>query len=130
MPEVHILAVLAGAVAAFGLGATYYGVLGERPAEAGDGAAATESFPPWKVAVELVRCLILAAVVAGLAAQSEIGDWTGGVLLGVALWVGFPVVLWTGATIHENTPWRAAAIHAGDWLVKLIVVGAIVAVWQ
>ena len=130
MPEVHILAVLAGAVAAFGLGAAYYGVLGERLAEAGGGAAATESFPPWKVAVELVRCLILAAVVAGLAAQSEIGDWTGGVLLGVALWVGFPVVLWTGAMIHENTPWRAAAIHAGDWLVKLIVVGAIVAVWQ
>ena len=34
MPEVHILAVLAGAVAAFGLGAAYYGVLGERLAEA------------------------------------------------------------------------------------------------
>jgi hypothetical protein len=65
-------------------------------------------------------------VVAGLAAQGEIDDWTGGLLLGLALWIGFPLVLWTGALIHENTPWRLAAIHAGDWLVKLLVVAMIV----
>ena len=27
---------------------------------------------------------------------------------------------------NENTPWRLAAIHAGDWLVKLLVVALIV----
>ena len=31
--------------------------------------------------------------------------------------------------IHEDTPIGLAAIHAGDWLVKLLLVGAIVSVW-
>ena len=29
----------------------------------------------------------------------------GGLLLGAALWIGFPRVLWIGAMIHKNTPW-------------------------
>lgn len=32
--------------------------------------------------------------------------------------------------IHENTPVNLAAIHAGDWLVKLLVVAVIVSVWR
>ena len=44
------------------------------------------------------------------------------------LWIGFPFVLWTGAVIHESTPVRLAAIHAGDWLVKLLLIGVIVVV--
>jgi hypothetical protein len=32
--------------------------------------------------------------------------------------------------IHEDTPWKLAAIHAGDWLVKLLVGAVIVSVWQ
>ena len=32
--------------------------------------------------------------------------------------------------IHENTPWRLAAIHAGDWLLKLLAVGVLVSVWH
>jgi hypothetical protein len=39
-------------------------------------------------------------------------------------------VLWTGAIVEENTPWRLAAIHAGDWLAKLLAVAVIVSVWQ
>jgi hypothetical protein len=50
-------------------------------------------------------------------------------LLGLFLWIGFPLVLWTGAMIWENTLWRLAAIH-GDWLGKLLVVALIVSVWQ
>ena len=68
-------------------------------------------------------------MVAGLAAQGEIDDWSGGLALGLALWIGFPLVLWTGAMIWENTPWRQAALHGGDWLAKLVVVGVLVSVW-
>jgi hypothetical protein len=32
--------------------------------------------------------------------------------------------------IRENTPWRLAEIHAGDWLLKLLVVAVIASVWQ
>jgi hypothetical protein len=34
------------------------------------------------------------------------------------------------AVLVADTPWKLAAIHAGDWLVKLLVVAVIVSVWQ
>jgi hypothetical protein len=129
MPDIDLLAVLVAAIAALALSGAYYAVLGEQLAEVSDAAAAGGQTPPWKIAVELVRCLVIAAVVAGLASQGEIDEWTGGLVLGLALWIGFPVVLWSGAMIHENTPWKLAAIHAGDWLVKLVVVSVLVSVW-
>jgi hypothetical protein len=86
--------------------------------------------PPWKVAVELSRGLLVAGVVAGLASAAGIDGWTGGLLLGLALWIGFPIVLWIGAVMHEGTSWKVATIHAGDWLVKLLAVAVIVARWQ
>jgi hypothetical protein len=65
-----------------------------------------------------------------LASQGKIDELGGGLLLGLALWIGFPFVLWTGAVIHERTPWKLAAIHAGDWLAKLLLVAGTVSVLQ
>jgi hypothetical protein len=130
MTDVDVLAVLVATIAAFVSGAAYYAVLGEQLAEVSHAAAAGEQPPPWKLAVEFLRCLILAAVVAGLASRGAVDEWTGGVLLGLALWIGFPLVLWTGAMIHENTPWKLAVIHGGDWLVKLLLIAVIVSLWQ
>ena len=127
MPDIELLAVLAAAALAFVLSGAYYAALGDQLA----GVSATDAqMPPWKVAVELARNLVLAAVVAGLAVRGDIDEWTGGLLLGLALWLAFPLVLWTGALIHENTPVRLAAIHAGDWLLKLLAVAVLVSVWQ
>jgi len=123
MPEVELLAVLAATAAAFVSGGAYYAVLGAQL------PGADEQMPPWKLAVEVLRCLILATVVAGLASQGEIDEWAGGLVLGLALWIGFPLVLWIGAVIHESTPVRLAAVHGGDWLVKLLLIGVIVSVW-
>jgi hypothetical protein len=119
MPDVDALAVLVAAVAAFVMGSTYYSLVGGPGGET----------PPWKLAVEVLRCLVLAAVVAGLAAQGEVDELAGALLLGLALWVGFPLVLWTGAILWEGTPVRQAALHGGDWLVKLLGVAAIVSLW-
>ena len=53
----------------------------------------------------------------------------GPVQLALALWIGFPVVLLTGSVIHEKVPPMLAAIHAGDWLLKLLVITTAVALW-
>ena len=113
------MSIAVATVAAFIAGGVYYSVV----PVAGEG-----DMPPWKLAVELARCLILAAVIAGLASQGDIDTWAGGLALGIALWVGFPFVLWVGAVIHENTPVRLAAVHGGDWLLKLLLIGTIVTV--
>ena len=60
----------------------------------------------------------------------EVADWTGAVKLGFSLWIGFPIVLWTGAVLLEKVPAKLATIHAGDWLLKPLVIAVIVSVWH
>ena len=86
--------------------------------------------PAWKIVVELTRNLIVATVVACLAQRLDITGWADGVALGITLWIGFPIVLWTGAVMWERVPPKLAAIHAGDWLVKLLVISIVVTVWN
>jgi hypothetical protein len=105
-------------VAAFLAGGAYYALL----------AGGEGELPPWKLVVEVLRCLVLVAVVAWLAAEAGVDDLAGGLLLGALLFAGFPLVLWVGAIVHEGTPPRTAALHGGDWLLKLLLIGAIVSV--
>ena len=36
------------------------------------------------------------------------------------------MILLAGSVLHERVPWRLAAVHAGDWLLKLVAVALIV----
>ncbi len=55
---------------------------------------------------------------------------TGALLLGLSMWIGFPVVLLAGSVLWEKVPPKLATIHAGDWLLKLLAVTIIVSVWH
>ena len=129
MPDIEILAVLGATAAAFLIGGAYYAAAGDALASA-SGAPADQDMPGWTLAVEAGRCLLIALVVAGLASQGGIDDLAGGLALGLALWIGFPVVLLVGAVMHEGARPRVATIHAGDWLLKLLAVGVLVSVMQ
>lgn len=130
MTDVNVFAVLVAAVAAVAVAGVYYAVFGRQYAALSPAAAAQESMPAWLLPVELVRALVLAAVVAGVSAEVGIDGFWPAVLLAGSLWVGFPVVLLTGSAIHEKVPWRLAALHAGDWLLKLLAIGVIVGLWR
>lgn len=82
------------------------------------------------MALELAKSLVVASVVAGLVARLGITDPAGALLLGLALWIAFPVVLLVGSVTQEDVPWKLAAIHAGDRLAKLLVIGVVVSVWR
>ncbi len=71
----------------------------------------------------------MAAVIAVLATQLDLTPWPGAVGLALGLWLAFPVVLLAGSVFHERYPAQLAAIHAGDWLLKLLVIAIIVTVW-
>ena len=35
-----------------------------------------------------------------------------------------------GSVMWENVPWMLATIHAGDWLVKTLLIAVILGVWR
>ncbi len=47
-------------------------------------------------------------------------------VLALLLWVGLPFVLLTGSVLWEKVHPATAAMHAGDWLLKLLLIALIV----
>ncbi|TQJ01942.1 uncharacterized protein DUF1761 [Amycolatopsis cihanbeyliensis] len=130
MPELNYLAIGVATVAALIASGAWYAVLGGHlgrlhEAYAGDPRPAAVTVP-----VELVRNVLVSAVVAGLAGPLGISGFGAAALLGLVLWVGFPFVLLTGSVFHERVPAKLAAIHAGDWLLKLLAITVIVGGWR
>jgi hypothetical protein len=68
-------------------------------------------------------------VIAGVAHVGDLHAVGSTVLLGLALWLGFPFVLLTGSMMWEKVPAVTAILHAGDWLLKLVVISALVGLW-
>ena len=136
MFHVNYLAVLVATIAVFVLGWLWYSPLlfykpwmrarGLDPAA----AMANAKMPAGKLVIEFVRCFVLALLVAHLVGALDIHNSFIGAHLGLLLWIAFPVVLLTGLVLWENTPVKVAAIDAGDWLVKLLVIPIILSVWH
>jgi hypothetical protein len=130
MRDLNVLAILLATVVAFVISGAYYAALGGRlarlsPAYAEPGGPAVAT-----IAVELVRSLVVAVTVAALAAGLGLDGLAQALLLGLALWVAFPVVLLLGSVFHERVPPLLAAIHSGDWLLKLATIAPIVTIWR
>ena len=128
MPDVNLIAIVVASAVTFVLGGFYYTILAKQLASVSENAGG--SMKPWQLAAEILRCIILATVVACLASMIGTDGWQDGLGLGLLLWLGFPLVLWIGAIVHERTPLKLAAIHGGDWLIKLPVIAVIVSVWN
>lgn len=130
MPDLNYLAVLVATAVAFVVSGVWYAVFAGRLARLSEAYADSGRPPAWTMLVEVARSLVVAAVLAGLAAWIGTEGWMQALLLGLVVWVGFPVTILSGSVVHEKVPWRLAAIHLGDWLVKLVVIAVIVGVWR
>ncbi len=85
---------------------------------------------PKTMLVELARNVILALVIFYLTSHLHIVTFSSSILLAVLLWIGFPIILLSGSVQHEKVPVKLAAIHAGDWLIKLLVMVIILSLWH
>jgi hypothetical protein len=120
------LGIAVASITAFVLSSVYYSlvtpfeqrVLADRALDRGRPA-------PWQIAAELVRTAVVAGVFAWIAEQADLLALPDALLLAVVVWIGFPVVLLTGSVTWEKVPPVTAAIHAGDWLLKLLLIGAV-----
>ena len=132
MPAINYLAVFIAAVAAFVASSIYYMIFGKALMAVLPDAVATDmrKVPAWKKAVEFVRGFIVAFVLAVFVGQFGIVDWTGALRLAFLVWVGFPFMILVGAVLWDNRPWKFAAIHSGDWLMKLVLMAVILGIWR
>ncbi len=134
MSEINYLAVVVASLAALAVSSLWYIVFARQRRELRHqelGSPGNSRRPqPVKMLIEIARNLVLASVIAYLILHLGITDWTGAILFGILARIGFPVILLTGSIMWENVPWKLAAIHAGDWLLKLLLLSLILAAWR
>ena len=123
-----ILPVIVAAAAAFVASAVWYIAFAKQRAKWS--AAAAGRPRPAQMAIELVRNVVLALVLAYLVPRLGATDAARAAILGLVLWIGFPVILLAGSVMYENVSWKLAAIHAGDWLIKLLLLAIVIALWR
>jgi hypothetical protein len=129
MPDLNLWAIVVAAIVSFLAASAYYAVFGSQLAAL---TGATGKPPPaWVVPIaELGKGLVIAFVVAWLAAIGSVVSWPDAVVLGLALWIAFPVMLLISSMVHEGVSAKLAGLHAGDWLVKLLVIALVVSIWR
>lgn len=136
MSGLNVAAIGVATVATFVISSVWYAVLdGRRAALLGGEAVAAPAPapaapPPWKLGVELLRSLTVSTVMATVVVGLEVASVASAVLIAVAAWAAFPGVLLTGSVLWDDVRPELAAIHAGDWLLKLLAITLIVAVWR
>ena len=130
MPEINYLAALVATVGAFVVSGIWYAVFGQALVQGQPASDPSPKMAPWQIGVEVLRSAIVALAVAYLFATLRPDDWLAAAGFGIVLWLAFPAVLLLGSVVHEKVRTRVAAIHAGDWLVKLVVITFIVGVWR
>jgi len=129
MNELNYWAIVVATVGAFLISGGWYAMLGDAMAKL-QKSDADSSMPPWKILVELARSLAVVVVVAIIFSAIGVNSWIQALGYGMLLWIAFPVVYLVGSSIHENVPWKLAAIHGGDWLLKLLFIAVVVGLWH
>ena len=128
----NYLAVVVAAVAAFVASLVWYTVFGSAMMELrgiDPTGAAEAATPVWTMLFVVAQSLVVALMLAYFVAHLGISNLRGAARLGALLWV-FPAMILLGSVVHENVPFMLAAIHAGDWLVKLLLMAVILGVWR
>jgi Protein of unknown function (DUF1761) len=131
MQGMNCVAIVVAAVAAFVASVVWYALFGNAMTELRESspAAADSGTSVWTVLFVVAQSLVVAFMVAYFVSRLGIVGWQGAVGVGALVWV-FPAAILLGSVVHEGVPLMLAAIHAGDWLVKLLLIAVIVGVWR
>ncbi|MDQ2748689.1 MAG: DUF1761 domain-containing protein [Actinomycetota bacterium] len=121
------LGIATAAVVAFVFSSVYYAAVTPLERRAVGDAALDRGRPTaWKVLTELLRTAIVASAFAWIAHRAGDLGISHAIVLALIIWVGFPLVLLTGSVIWEKVHPATAAMHAGDWVLKLLLIAIIV----
>ena len=127
MKGINKLAVVAAAVAAFVASSVWYAVFGNATMELsgiGQATAADMANPAYTALFVVAQSLVVAFMLSYFVARLGTAGPKDAVRLGFLVWI-FPAMILLGSVVHENVPWMLATIHAGDWLLKLLLMAVI-----
>jgi hypothetical protein len=132
MQGVNYLAVVVAALVAFLGSFAWYMIFGKELATVSKAFAESQgqNRQPWKMLFVFGEHIVIALVIVYLVTRLGIVSWAEAALLGFLLWVGLSAMQWISSIIYEKEPIKKAAIHAGDSLLKLIIIFVIVGVWR
>jgi hypothetical protein len=128
----NYLRVAAAALAAFVASLAWYTVFGGVMVDLSGvdpSTAVNTATPAWAMLFVVAQSLVVASVLAYLVSYLGIVDRRAAFRLGALVWI-FPASILLGSVVHENVPPALAAIHAGDWLAKLLLVSVILGTWR
>lgn len=74
--------------------------------------------------------VILAFILAHIVIWTQASTFGWGALVGFLVWVGFIVAPNLPQGIYEGRPFKLFAINSGYWLVGLLIIGGVLAVWR
>jgi hypothetical protein len=131
---INVAAVLVAAAASLVASMVWYGVVGGSMAKLQQqwrGAAAGSDRPMiWTLLTFATTSLVIATAVAVLFRLTGTTGLLTSVGLGLLLWTGFCATQWVGSIIGEDVPVTLAAIHAGDWLLHMVIMSVIIGLWR
>ena len=77
-----------------------------------------------------IGALVMAFVLANITGYAQVDTLVEGVQVGFLVWLGFVVTTMLNSVIYDGKPWRLYFINAGYYLVSLVLMGALLAVWR
>lgn len=133
--SINYLAVLVAAVASMVLGFLWYGplfgkawmqlmVFDKKKIDAAKKKGMSKTF-----AIAFISTLIMSYVLAHFVDYIQAKTFVNGIVLGFWLWIGFFATTMLGIVLWEGKPIKLYLINAGHYLVALILMGGILAVW-
>lgn len=137
MEHLHFMnpwAILTGGVVFWILGAAWFSpVLFAKPWMSLLGMKKTEGRRPGMLlamTAALICDVVIAFMLAHLIMWANATSFAWGAIIGVIAWVGFIAAPSLPQGMFEGRPFKLFAINAGYWLVGLILVGGMLAVWH
>jgi hypothetical protein len=129
---VNWLAVIVAAIVGFVVGWLWWGPLFGKKWMALSGVKPTKDMKKGmgsKMIIALLANLIMAYVLAALLFSSGTSGIMAAATLGFWVWLGFVATVMVGGVLWENKPWGLFWLNSIGWLVSIVIIAGVLAVW-
>lgn len=129
--NINLLAVITCTLLAFVLSSIWYIIFAKTRAKLLKQDVQKSRRPkPQNILLEFLRTFIVALVFAIILSELKDSSMQASILLALRLWLAFPFILLSGSVLWDKVPVKLAAIHVGDWFIKLMLIAIVVGAWR